>query len=178
MRTNVTEEEVNSLNPLFVFLALFIVPYLLFIALLMLMTGETDVNFLIESIMKDNNAVLAKTWVIGSFILSIIGTVVISGVGAKRYIDDQSTSDRKRGVRPKPGQTAYLFEDEQGSNTQLPVASELLSETREKKAYADEITREYLESQLSKEVGSSQFTITQTPEADPDGADTPSTPPA
>ncbi len=92
------EEGVN-VNPFAIFLLLFITPYLLFYALLVLITGEVSLAILYNAVSSEDNTALLKTWIIGSFLLSIVGTAVISGASISRSIKRKiSVQNRHSGL--------------------------------------------------------------------------------
>ncbi len=79
-------EDLIELNPIIVFTTLFVAPYVLFFLLLMLITGQTDPQLLLYSVLTESDTAVIKTWVIGSFILAVLGTLWFSGVQTKRVI--------------------------------------------------------------------------------------------
>lgn len=81
--------------PVVLFFTLLIGPYLLFFLLLMLLTGNTDFILLYESIMQESNAVLLKTWIIGSFVLAILGTFYITTQQTKQLLKLQRQQARE-----------------------------------------------------------------------------------
>jgi len=106
-----------ELNPFVVFLILFIVPYLLFFGLLMLVTGQTDAMLLYASVVNESNDALIKAWVIGTFALSVVGTLWFSGVQTKQLI--QSHLKKSHELVPdsqKTGQTHFVIEQTDDSS--------------------------------------------------------------
>ena len=78
-------DEIN-INPLYIFLLLFITPYLLFFLMLMLITGQSDIELLYLSVMNESNMTVIKAWVIGSFVLSVAGTLFFSSYRTTDYV--------------------------------------------------------------------------------------------
>ncbi|MEJ2501210.1 MAG: hypothetical protein P8Y65_08860 [Campylobacterales bacterium] len=58
-------------NPFLVFVFFLTAPYLLFFLLLMLVTGQFDVVLLAEAVWERDWDAYMKTWVIGTFVLSV-----------------------------------------------------------------------------------------------------------
>ncbi len=75
-----------DINPFYTFILLFITPYVLFFAILMLITGQTDIELLYYSVMNESDTAVIKAWVIGSFVLSVLGTLFFSGYRTTDYI--------------------------------------------------------------------------------------------
>ena len=80
-----TTDELD-INPVYTFLLLFVTPYVLFFLMLMLITGQSDIELLYLSVMNESNTTILKAWVIGSFVLSITGTLFFSGYRTTDYI--------------------------------------------------------------------------------------------
>ena len=78
--------EAVYVNPFLVFFTIFILPYLIFFILMMFVTGYTDPTLILESIIEKRGVEFIKIWVIGSFAMSIIATVLISGAGITNII--------------------------------------------------------------------------------------------
>ena len=87
-----------SINPFYTFLLLFVTPYIVFFLLLMLVTGQTDIELLYTSVINESNAAILKAWVIGSFVLSMIGSLFFSGYRTTDYI-----ARRLRANKPMEG---------------------------------------------------------------------------
>lgn len=81
--------------PIAIFFALLVGPYILFLILLMLLTGHTDIALLYNSIMQESNDVLIKGWVIGTFVLAILGTFYITSQQTKQLIKLQRQQARE-----------------------------------------------------------------------------------
>ena len=75
-----------TINPFYTFLLLFVTPYVLFFAMLMLITGQTDIQLLYYSVINESDTAVVKAWVIGSFVLSVLGTLFFSGYRTTDYL--------------------------------------------------------------------------------------------
>jgi hypothetical protein len=82
--------EAVYVNPFLVFFTIFILPYLIFFALMMFVTGYTDPALILESVIEKRGAEFIKIWIIGSFVMSVIATVLISGAGITHMIKNGS----------------------------------------------------------------------------------------
>ena len=88
--TERTDESYSiSVNPFFVFFTIFLMPYFLFFLLMMFITGLMDPILIVNVIIKKSSLDFIKVWVIGSFVLSVIGTIYISGINVKVYVKEK-----------------------------------------------------------------------------------------
>lgn len=101
--------ETVSFNPFLLFVLLLITPYLLFFSLLMLVTGELNLSLLAESVWQGEWSVYMKTWVIGSFVLSVLGALFFGGYRTERYLTRHRAVRRTR-PRPAPHEHHYVIE--------------------------------------------------------------------
>lgn len=91
-----------SINPLMLFVLLFVMPYVLFFGLLMLITWQFNLVLLYESVMQVSGAAYIKAWVIGSFLLAFAGALLLSGYRTKSYLSEHLLAAKpQRLVRQK-----------------------------------------------------------------------------
>lgn len=84
---NTLEDDVN-INPLMLFVILFITPYVLFFGLLMLITWQFNLALLYESVVQVGGTAYIKAWVIGTFLLAFFGALLFSGYRTKTYLSE------------------------------------------------------------------------------------------
>lgn len=75
-----------SVNPFLLFLMLLAAPYVLFLGLLVLVTGELDLFLLAETVWQGEWNAFVKTLVIGSFVLALLGALTFGGNRTERYL--------------------------------------------------------------------------------------------
>ena len=111
--TRVHSGESVEVNPLTMFVLLLVMPYLLFFGLLMLLTGQTDIVLLFDSVVRESQTVYMKAWIIGTFILSVLGALWVSGYRTTNFITQRITGSRKRrgGSVGEPVPMHYVFEE-------------------------------------------------------------------
>ncbi|OQX57496.1 MAG: hypothetical protein B5M52_07290 [Helicobacteraceae bacterium 4484_230] len=78
--------EAVYVNPFLVFFTIFILPYLIFFALMVFVTGYTDPTLILESVIEKRGVEFIKIWIIGSFVMSVIATILISWAGITHII--------------------------------------------------------------------------------------------
>ncbi len=101
-----------ELNPIIVFTTLLVAPYLFFFLLLMFITGQTDPQLLLYSVLTESDTAVIKTWVIGSFILAVLGTLWFSGVQTKRIVFRLLVADKEPAALPhKTPNTHFVIEE-------------------------------------------------------------------
>ena len=82
----IQSSETVYVNPFLVFFTIFILPYLIFFLLMMFVTGYMDPTLILESVIEKRGVEFIKIWIIGSFAISVIATLLISGAGITRII--------------------------------------------------------------------------------------------
>ncbi|WP_416768714.1 hypothetical protein ACM66T_01880 [Sulfurimonas sp. ST-25] len=87
-------------NPFLLFIILLVAPYLFFLGLLMIVTGELDILLLIETVWQGEWSAYTKTWAIGSFVLALLGALFFGGYRTERYLLRKRSS---RSVTPQRG---------------------------------------------------------------------------
>jgi hypothetical protein len=73
-------------NPILVFFFFLTAPYFFFFLLLMLVTGQFDIVLLAEAVWQRDWDAYMKTWVIGTFVLSVLSALFVSGYRTERYL--------------------------------------------------------------------------------------------
>jgi hypothetical protein len=117
-----SQEDV-SINPVTTFLFLLITPYILFFALLMLLTGQYDLPLLYTSVIQVSGTAYVKAWIIGSFLLAVIGTVVLSGYRTKTYVIERMAYKRPRNTPFKLQKDSSHFSIEELPSEQASIPS-------------------------------------------------------
>ncbi len=107
MQESYVEEEGVDVNIFVVFLLLFVTPYILFYTLLVLITGEADLIMLYEAVNSESNMAFIKTWIIGSFILSFIGSMLISGAKIGKSVKKRVSRMRSASVAKDSSQQPH-----------------------------------------------------------------------
>lgn len=111
-RMHQPKEDVD-VNPVTTFILLLVAPYILFFGLLMLLTGQFDLPLVYTSVIQVSGTVYIKAWVIGSFLLAVTGTVLLSGYRTKTYVVEQITRKQTRqSPTPTLQQTAHFSIEE------------------------------------------------------------------
>lgn len=94
-------DNVVTFNPVVLFLLIFITPYILFVVTVMAVTGRTDIMLIYESVIANSDSVYFKAWMIGTFVLAILGSLFFSGRRTKQYLVEQF--DEKRSATAVQG---------------------------------------------------------------------------
>jgi hypothetical protein len=99
-------------NPFLVFVFFLTAPYLLFFLLLMLITGQFDVVLLAEAVWERDWDAYMKTWVIGTFVLSVLSALFVSGYRTERYLVQHFSHPSKPRVpnASNPSAARYVIE--------------------------------------------------------------------
>lgn len=87
---------VVTINPVLLFIIIFVSPYFLFMLTMMAVTGRTDIMLIYEAVAAHSDTVYFKAWIIGSFALAILGTLFFSGRRTKQYIVEQIETKQVR----------------------------------------------------------------------------------
>jgi hypothetical protein len=100
-----------SVNPFLLFLMLLVAPYVLFLGLLVVVTGELDLFLLAETVWQGEWNAFAKTWIIGSFVLALLGALTFGGYRTERYLLRRRSAHT---VAPRLARhnSHYVIEDE------------------------------------------------------------------
>ncbi|GEM_PF-2805109 len=117
-RETIEEDDGVDINPFLVFVLLFVSPYLLFYLLLALVTGQTDPQLLYFSVVNESNAALVKAWVIGTFVLSLLGTLWFSAKQTTQYLETRFSSPVPEAPKEEPAH--FVIEEHDDSESEGP----------------------------------------------------------
>ena len=90
------DDSTVAVNPFVIFITIFVMPYALFFLLMMALTGLAEPMLIVDAIIKKSSIDFVKVWVIGSFILSIIMTLYLSGMSVTQYVYGTFQRETKR----------------------------------------------------------------------------------
>ena len=121
----VQNDIVVSVNPFLMFIMIFLVPYLLFFLLIMSVTGLVEPLLILETIIQKSSLDFVKIWVIGSFILSLLATLYLSGNSATHYLlsalHQRKHSDKERLINEENARIDALQETVTEQTKALPL---------------------------------------------------------